>query len=312
MYDTVNMWIDRDDTAGGNPFAVLPFLSDITEKQSERFGYSCYGQLGDYTVICYQAGISLKGSLAKFYLPSNFYTLTRQQTDEAVEKLSDQLHLDLGKAKVNRIDVSTVIPTKRPPSDYYSRLGNKPHFERVQTTKNTLYYQTQRRQLVFYDKLRETAAKGVERPSSLDELDHFLRYELRFMGKLPSQLKCSTITAKTLSDEDFYYSIVQRWKQEFETIKKIHQSNNMVNLKNIKTPKDAMSVLLAKLLQQNGQNTINDFLADLKASNVFSDRKYYSRLKSDLTGLIQATGGNEDDLTKELETAVNNFARYAR
>lgn len=310
MFDTVNFWIDRSDTAEGNPFAVLPYLSDLTEQRSDKLGYSASGKLGDYTVSCFERGISLKGSLAKYFLPSNIFTLTRQTAAEAIEKMSDEMHTDIKAAKVTRLDISTVIPTKRPPADYYTSLGNKPRFTRLQAAKETLYYNQRLMRLVFYDKTQEAAAKGVLIPDTLNGCN-LLRYELRFERRL--QRICKTaepVSGATLTEQAFYYSIIQRWKTEFDTIKKINTISTMTD--NIKTPKDAKEVLFSILLQQNGQNNIDDFINDLKAKNAFSDPKYYSRLKSDLYKILQAPNEKPNDMIKELEKAVADVAQYAR
>jgi hypothetical protein len=313
MYDTVNFWIDKGDTAEGSPFAVLPYLDEVTEQRSDKRGYSCSGKFGDYSVCCFQGGISLKGSLAKLYLPSNVYTLTRQTAKEALEQMGDGLHLDMGAAKVTRIDVSTVIPTKRPPTDYYRGLGNKPHFRRLQAHQDTLYYSQQFRQLIFYDKTKEAGAKGALIPPTLKGCN-LMRYEMRLIKNTQRLLKSPTpITGATLTDSGFYYSIIQRWKSEFDTIKKINTISTMTD--NIKTPQQAKEALFAILLQQaqqGGQSCIDAFLADLKAKDTFSDPKYYSRLKADLYRILQAPAEGESDMIKELEKAVADFAKYAR
>lgn len=310
MFDTVNFWIDRSNTAEDNPFAVLPYLCEVVEQQSEKIGYSCSGKLGDYTVSCFQTGVSLKGSLAKYYLPSNVYTLTRQTAKEALEKMSDETHLNMATAKVTRLDVSTVIPTKRPPTDYYPSLGNKPRFRRLQATKDTLYYTQQFRQLIFYDKTKEANAKGALIPPTLNGCN-LMRYEMRHTKNIQRLLKLpDPITGATLTDSGFYCSIIQRWKSEFDTIKKINTINTMTD--SIKTPKEAQKALFAILLQQGGQTYIDEFLADLKAKNAFSDPKYYSRLKADLYRILQAPNEAKSDMIKELETAIADIAKYAR
>ena len=312
MYDTVNFWIEKGNAAGGNPFAVLPFLNDITERQSDKFGYSCSGKFGDYSVYCFKGGLSLKGSLAKLYLPSNAYTLTRQTTKEALEKIGDGLHLDIGAATVTRLDVSTVIPTKRPPTDYYRGLGNKPYFKRLQAHQDTLYYSQKLKQLAFYDKTKEASAKGVLIPPTLKGCN-LMRYEMRLIRKTQRLLKSQTpITGATLTDESFYYSIIKRWKTEFDTIKKINIIGTMTD---IKTPQQAKETLFAILLQQSqqgGQNCIDEFLSDLKAKDTFTDPKYYSRLKADLYRILQAPTEAGSDLITELEKAIADFANYAR
>jgi hypothetical protein len=282
MFDNVNFYIDNGSVE--NTFSILPYLTDITEKSNARMGYSVSGKLKNYTVNVYENGISLKGSLSKYYLSNNIQTLTRQATARAIEQMSDELHLDLNDAKVTRLDVSTVIPTKQPPQNYYKHLGVKPYYQRLQATADTLYYNTLKQQLIFYDKTKEAAAKGVELPATLSNTN-LLRYELRFMKSLSTKLK-TDVKGKTLSDEIFYFNLIERWQKEFESIKKITKINVMIE--NVKTPKEAQTALFSALLQQSGQDVIEGFLADLRAKNTFNDPKYYSILKSDLNRIIQS------------------------
>jgi len=310
MFDTVNFWIEKGSMVKGDPFIVLPYLSNVVEQWSGNLGYSCSGKLGDYTIYCNQAGISLKGSLAKYYLPSNAYTLTRRSTSEAIEKLNDELHINITAARVTRFDVSTVIPTKRPPTDYFPSLGIKPRFSRLQATKDTLYYSQRARQLIFYDKTKEGRAKGVQIPETLIGCN-LMRYEMRSIHNIQKLLNTSSqISGATLIDDSFYYSIIQQWKKEFESIKKISTINTMTD--NIKTPKAAQMALFAKLLQQGGQSQIDEFISDLKAKNTFSDPKYYSRLKADLYKMLQAPDEAAADMITELEKAIKDIAKYAR
>lgn len=307
MYDTLNFWIDSGSI--GDPFSVLPYLDNIAEHRSDKYGYSCNGTLGDYTICCYQSGISLKGSLAKYYLPSNVFTLTRQTAAEALEKMSNELHFDILSAKVTRADISTIIPTKRQPPDYYSRLGQKPHYNRLQAHHDTLYYNQQSKQLIFYDKTKEAHAKGAIIPPTLSGCN-LMRYEYRLLSSLPKMLKLSCVTGATLIDSNIYYSLIRQWKNEFDTIKKINPISTMTD--NIRTPKEAKEVLFAMLLQKNGQDCIDTFLSDLKAAGTFSDPKYYSRLKSELNKIIQAPNESRSDMIKELEKAISDVAMYAR
>jgi len=306
MYDSVNFWMSGVDVSGGNPFEVLPHLSETTERQNEKHGYSCSGKVAGYDVCVYQWGMYLNGSLAKSYFNGdNSATLTRRATQNAVEQLSDLLHTDMRQAKVIRVDVSTVIPTRRPPSDYYGYLGMKPHFTRVQATDNTLYYNNHQRQIVFYDKAKE--AKNI--PELLQN-NNLFRYELRFLRRIKSQLKAD-VTAQTLYDELFYQSIVQRWYNEFKSIQKIKEHNFMTE--NITTVKDAESALFAYALQQLGQSTIDVYLNELKAKKTFKDPKYYSRLKTGLNKIIVSRrSGQKSELMTELENDIWNVAKYAR
>jgi hypothetical protein len=172
-----------------------------------------------------------------------------------------------------------------------------------------LYYNNHQRQIIFYDKIKEATAKGVAIPDVWDNCSNLLRYEMRVTKRLNEQLNADT-TAAILFDEAFYYSIVQRWYSEFKSIQKIKNTSFMVD--NITTPKEAQTALFAYLLQQGGQSIITEFLAELKAKNVFEDRKYYSRVKSDLNKILAAPKGDKSDLIKELETAIFDVAKYAR
>jgi hypothetical protein len=308
MYDTVNLWIDRVNISEGKTFEVLPYLSEITERQNEKSGYSCTGKVLDYTVNVFEGGISLKGSLCKSFFGDNMQTLTRRATQQAVEKLSDHLHTDISTAKVTRLDVSTVIPTKRQPADYYNYLGNKPYFERLQSTKDTLYYNNYQRQIIFYDKTKEANAKEAQIPVIWQNSNLF-RYELRYSKSLNKQLKAD-VTTSTLTDEVFYRGVIQNWYNEFKTIQKLKKQCFMID--NVKTPKEAQEVLFSFLLQEAGQNLVTDFLSELKANNTFSDRKYYTLLKTYLNKMLIAKNGNKSDLIQELETAIFDIAKYAR
>jgi hypothetical protein len=307
MFDTVNFWMDRVELSGVRTFDIQPYLSEITERQNER-GYSCSGKAGGYLAHVAENGISLQGSLAKNYFGDNLHTLTRRDTKQAIEQLSDSLHLNINTARVTRLDVSTVIPARRPPADYYSHLGNKPYFVRLQSTPDTLYYNNHQRQIIFYDKTKEAAAKDVQVPEILQNAN-LLRYELRYTKRLDRQLK-GEVTAARLYDVEFYRSVIQCWHSEFKTIQKLKNQSFMID--SINTTKEAETALFAALLQEKGQSIIDEYLAELKAKNVFKERQRYSELKRKLNTILQAPKGEQSDLIKELETAIFDIARYAR
>ena len=315
MFDTVNFQLYRDNISEGNTFEILPYLANVKEQRNKNGVPYLNGTVFDYHVNIYNHVIFFSGSLCKSFFGNNIQTLTRQATQQAFEKLSDTLHTDLTAAKVTRLDVSTVIPTKRPPADYYHFLGTKPRFERVQSTPDTLYYKTKQRELTFYDKTKEATAKGVQIPDIWQNSNLF-RYELRYKKHLNKQLH-SDLTAAILYDEAFYYNVIQNWHNEFKKIQKLKEQSFMMD--NITTPKEAVMVFFASLLQQSeeilqqsGQILITDFLNGLKAKKMFSDRKYYTRVKNDLNKILEAPKGTKSELIKELETAIFDIAKYAR
>lgn len=311
MFDTVNLYLDNVTMAVGDPFTLTRYLSNITERQNAKTGYSVVGSLGEYTAAIFQNGISLKGSLAKYYLNSNLLTLSRADVERAFEKMSDQLHVDVMGAKVTRVDISTIIPTSRPPADYYSGLGSKPHFTRLIATKDTLYYRTKHKQLAFYDKAKEMMSNGGTIPAPMVGCN-LMRYELRLSGRIKQQLKSAdAITALSLYNPDLYYKLIQLWKYEFSTIRKLKQISAMAD--NIKTPKEAADALFSRLLRDaGGQSVIDDFVADLKAQNTFTVPDYYTRLKNILSKVQQTPSGQQAELIVELEKAISEVATFAR
>lgn len=310
MYDTVNFWIDKADILGGDTFTVSSYLNDVTERHNNTTGRRSYsGRYDDYKIVCYEHGISLKGSLSQFYYQSNCYTLTRAATRAALDNMSDVLHIDMTTAKVTRLDFSNVILTQRPVHDYFSILGDKRYYTRLQATGNTLYYQTEKKKLAFYDKSREAKAKHKIIPLEWGECSNILRYELSFLKDVSKILKIDRITGRQLYDDKLYHKLVHIWGREFDTIKKINIMESIPD--HIHTPKEVKDYLLTKFLQQEGQQIINDCVADLKAKKCLSAVSI-SRVKSDLNKLITAGGyGRKNDMVQELETAVHDIVENA-
>lgn len=309
MYDTVNFWMDWV-MADVDHFAIAQYLSNQSEHRGIR-GYSVSGYAGDYFIKLYESGISLKGSLPKLLLPDNIHTLSRAGARDAIEKLSDIIHLPVKSAKVTRVDVSTVLPMNREPNEYFQYMGNKPHYNRLQATNNTLYYITNKRQLVFYDKRTQSKAKGISIPIGFEGAN-LLRIEARYLNRLPIQFKLAEITGATLSEEKFYTSMVKNWGNEYFSINKI-KSQTLMDTTNIKTPKDGVNAMLSILLQEKGQEYINNFIIDLRAKNTFSDPKYYSRLKDEFNKLIVASKStDQNELIRELDKAVREVILNCR
>lgn len=309
MFDTVNFWIDRA-MVGGETFTIAQYLTDITEYSSER-GYSISGRTGDYSIYLNESGISMKGSLPKFLLSDNIHTLSRAGARDAINKLSDEIHLPIKLAKVTRVDVSTILPMKREPNEYYTLLGDKPHFKRLQATKDTLYYNTIKKQLIFYNKKAEAKAKGVIIPAGFEGAN-LLRVEARYLSRLSKQFNLIEITGATLTDEKFYTGMVKRWGDEYFSIDKL-KSLSIMDVTNIKTVTDAKNMAFAMLLQKEGQSFIDTYIAELKAKKTYSDPKSYTRVKKGLNELIAAsTETDQNELIKELDQAVNEIILNCR
>ncbi|MDR0421389.1 MAG: hypothetical protein LBH72_00050 [Proteiniphilum sp.] len=315
MYDSANLWINR--VEAGNGFeASTNFLSNAKETVNRNTGEIwTVGSLDNLKVTVSMAGISIKGSLAKFLLPDNTYTLNRHQVKDALQKLSDDLHVDLINASVIRLDVAANFIVKHEPSRYFDALGLCRHFNRLQTAESTLSYQTKgkepKKAMIFYDKTMEVQQRGGTIPDVYQGAN-LLRYESRWNTRLPQQLKVPEVKGRTLFDKSFYGKMIARWADNYFNIdkRKILKADAM---ERIETVSDAMDYICAVALQRLPPDEVQNILAELKQKGVFENRNYYSRLNKklkDITGMADIS--NSDVLTKELDAEVRQVLAEKR
>jgi hypothetical protein len=310
MYDTIDMWLDQLGAGKINFLAQIPyFLTNITEYHSEK--NSCVsGYLNNYKVNVYENGLLLKGSLAKYYLNDNIHTLTRGDSQRAIEKLTDTLHVPLINARIYRVDVAKHFQMKSPVYFYYDLLGDKRYFKRLQAAKQTLYYNNPTKQLIFYDKLAESKAKRVNVPEVYRN-SNLLRYELRFTSRLSKQFNLPELRASTLINEKFYIEIINHWVNEYlsiDKIKKITLKNNIMY-----TPDSFFNQLLLMKINEMGQNEVLNLIEELRFKKAFKKPEYYSRAKRKIKDLCNMPDLTEkSDLIAELDQNIKQVKQYYR
>ena len=223
MYDKVKLWVPR--------YSTTPDISLSLDKAKEqtdlKTGEVCtFGSLEGLKVSIYVGGISIIGSLAKFFYPNNIYPLDRHGTAQVVEKLSDSLHLPIADAKVTGLEFGRAFVMKHPVESYLSKLGDMPKLLRYHFDVGTLYYKPRGKQqpkvYAFYDKKADAAAKGMVLPVGFENAN-LLKYEMRINGRLPQQMGVSDVTASTLSESDFYRLMVKRYQDSYFAISKLKQ-----------------------------------------------------------------------------------------
>lgn len=315
MYDTVNFWINRADI--GKSIPIIPnYLSDAIESTNCHTGEVWqYGKMENLKVSTSMAGVSIKGSLAKFFFPDNTYTLNRHQVREAIEMLSDRLHLPIKEAKATRIDISTNFIMSHETSYYFEVLGSCPYYNRIPAGGTTLYYhrkgKDQARSMVFYDKAVEVGDRSADIPDVYAG-ENLLRYEMRWNTRLPQQLNEPEITGKTLYEPLFYHKLVKAWADNYFKIEKKKQVK-MEAMESIKTVSDAAEYIFAIALNRLPADEVQGFLRDLKTNKVFKDPKNYTRLKKKLSGIASKADISEaGELVKELDNEVRQVLAYMR
>ena len=277
MYDTVNMWLSSNDIPHSNIIdKISPNLTEITQESYARQTEEAYvrGKLGRYRVIISEKGISLNGSLAKFYFDNNFEILTINNCKEALQMISDVLEVPLTKATISRIDLGGNIITDFNVESYYDFLSDLRYYNRFRQSQS-IYYQNGLRKLVFYNKIAEAKNKNVSIPAQFEN-KNVLRYELRFTKKVKQQLM-KNLTAKELYNKEFYNLLLHKWLDNYT---KIQKANVIVpNIQSIKNCKDFRDYLMLLGLQSKGLQGILSDIKFLKQNNALKKIEYNSRLK---------------------------------
>jgi hypothetical protein len=310
MYDKLKLWTARTRATPD----VSKFLDKAKDQIDHETGEVCtFGSLEGLKVSIYTGGISIIGSLAKYLYPNNIYQLDRHTTAQAIEKLSDSLHIGVDDAKVTGLEFGTQFVMAYPVENYLSKLGDMPKLLRYHFDVGTLYYKPKGKQqpkvFAFYDKKADAVAKDMALPVGLDEAN-LLKYEMRINGRLPQQLGVPEVTVATLSEKPFYRLMVKRYQESYFAISKNNQIKTDV-MDEIKTVSDAFDVFVARLISQSDQTQIAGFLEELKEAKVFDDRKCYSRLKKKIQEVATKAGVTVDDeLIKELDDEIKNIGAY--
>ena len=316
MYDKVKLWIDRCDVGDGFSH-IASHLDEAKELTGLNTGeVSTYGRLQGLKVRMYVGGLSIVGSLPKFlYGGTNIYPLERETTAEAISKIEDALHLSLADAKVTSFEFGCCFLMRHPVWGYLDRLGTMPRMQRCRYTKETLYYkhkgQQQPKTICIYDKIAEARTHQMEISPGLQD-SNLLRYEIRFDGRLPQQLKWPIVIASTLHRKEFYKMVMSRYQDAYFSIK----NPNKVRpdyMNEIKTVADAFDCFVGKLMNNAGQSQeqVSAFLDELKAAGVFADRKNYTRLKQRIErAATKARLTIADEMVKELDDDVKNSGAY--
>ena len=286
-------------------------LRGLTEHRKEDGRVWITGTLENtFKVSILEQGVSLKGSLAKFYMGDNFHTLTRADSARAIEKMADELGLPVGQAKVSRIDFAENLLMEYKPEAYYPYLGECRDYKRL-TQPHSVYWCNGNRTKLIYNKVAEVKdKKGV-----LPEVwrgQNVLRYEMRYIRKLSKQLQRPEITAITLSDEKFHMNLVERYVAEYEAIHKLKSIK--LNFTDMNSPKDFWEQMVLQGIEHiGGQRRAMEIVEEMRARGTYSRSEYYSRLKGRIKEICKTPEmTTTSELITELDEKVRDVSRNCR
>lgn len=315
MYDKVKLWLDRCDVGEQYP-NIASCLDEAKEQTDLNTGeVRTFGSLQGMKVNIYMGGVSIVGSLPKYYYGSNIYPLDRETTRQAIDKMADALHLNLDGAKVTGFEFGCNYMMRHRVQEYLDRLGDMPRLMRYRFSPDTLYYKhkgkKQPKVFCYYNKIADARAKQMEIPKGLQD-KNLLRCEIRFDGRLPHQLNVPEVTALTLTERDFYRMVMKRFQNTYFSITKFNQQKTNI-MSEIKTVADAFDCFVGKLMSQTdqSQDKVNAFLEELKGADVFKDRVSYTRLKQRIERAAnKASLTITDELVRELDDDFRNVGAY--
>lgn len=207
MYDSIYFKIPVNNLGMGiNDFTeqLTGLLGNANSKLDSQTGELIYteGNLGNLKVMLGRCYLKIRGSLCKYYLGDNFQTLKYSDVRLAEERLSDELHVNVSKADITRLDFGTNLIMDCPTKVYFDHLGELRYFKRV-LFKSGVRYQTINKTLCLYDKNEEAKKHKEVIPDSYKGCNT-LRYEVRFMRQVAHQLKLNEVIGATLYDIDVY------------------------------------------------------------------------------------------------------------
>jgi hypothetical protein len=307
MYDNIDLILHNTATPGTDFLETIPqHLTDFISEGNTKFGKYISGYLDSLKVSINQNRIKIyDSSLCKYWFGSNFSTLSRGDTQRAIEKISDSLHLPFEKANVTRIDFAQNLIMKLDGNIYYPYLGEAQYYSRLEQN-NGLYYNNQKRQLLFYGKVKEQKEKQQPIPE-LYKNRNTLRYEFRFRSRLREQLKKPEITAGLLYDEDFYRELVKRWKNEYLSIQKIN--SKLVSMKPTGSKKEFAENLALYSILEMGQPQLLNKVNEWQRTGEISKKQAYD-LRSFIKNVAKKpTDEKGNDLINELTRKVKEAAR---
>lgn len=267
-----------------------------------------YG-IASFNIEVYQNGIYISGSLPRLLYPDNTFVLTLGEVKQALDILSNFLHIDVGELNVTRIDIAGTFSMDMPVGNYLDCLGHLSRWKRIlMTDGETLYYRQgnkkYERVLCFYDKNKESMEKRGMLPSGVKG-ENLLRYEARWHGNLPKRFKVPEVKGKDLHDEQFYQKLMQGWKDIYDSIEKKPVISVKEALPCVKTVDDAVSYLLAKALHHAPVDIAENTVQELKANKNFKHSQDYSRLRKAIKQVTDFSGMmHESELAVELDEKI--------
>lgn len=254
------------------------------------------------------SGVTVNGSLSRYWFESNALTPGFGDCREALDELAEGLGSSMSAMQVYRLDIAATLKVRHPCPRYLWMFGNMPRFSRFQRAGGLLY-KTKRRELDFYDKRAEARSRKEPLPACFDGWQT-LRYELRYKQQLMEQFG-GKVTADRLIEAGFFRTLVQRWESSYQRIHK--QVGTLALNLDTSNPKS-----FGTSLEHFGIEHLGGEAAVLKELQLRRDmgeihRLNYSRMRARVTRLCRNSNNQQrNDPISELDTVIAQEAERLR
>jgi hypothetical protein len=330
MYDTIRLYLNYNKAADMTPIDQLEEVQpnggkDRRNSDGVYVDYDDYYKLphpkgrGSWNIVAHTDAYVIEGSLAKWFFGNNIQTLTLAQAKKAVRDLGVALGVGdaIFKAKVDRVDFSSVVCSDLPPVYYFNLMDNLRGFRRsLKDGETTLYYDRATRDKVVkaYDKTLEANYTGMEIPEDYRGKNLFrfevVYYTPEIIKVFNKRKKLKEVTLKDILTERAFNHFADTWLDYYEKIHKINNANNMIqkNREEKLTAGSLVDRMLARLVNQFGlEESLRLVELDYQVGNV-SERRKINDAKRRVRELADSIPAPPYDLIDDLDRRMRRRA----
>ncbi len=296
MYDSVFMRLYTNEP-------VQNRLSELTQTFNEA-GFPFFkGNIGNLKVWQDAYKISINGSLAKHLHGNNIEPFTRQDTQRAIEKISDELSIEVKKFHVYGFETAKTFIMDYPVSKYlYFLSDNMSYFKTTTVMNQSKYYTQKNKGIKLYDKTAEMIDKNQGIPEKYQG-HNLLRYELQLHGRVKKAMQMPEVKAENLYSESFFNRAINLWKDYYNRIPKIKRIiiNPEVAMEDIKNFINQLALIGIQSI--GGFQEVNKMIEPYRKQY---SRQYIYKLRQKILSLSNNDNFTEaSEIIHELNDKVN-------
>ena len=254
-------------------------------------------------------GVTIQGSIAKYYNGDNITNFSRHDYKKALEQLEQETGLNLQEAILQRVDFAHTVIVKNP-TMHYLDLFDEMGIYKMNTVRNkglesiTYFTPTGARAFCGYDKIKEMTDKKETIPE-LYQGDNVLRLEYRIVRRAGIKKylgKGQDISPHDLTDKETYNELKKQSINFYNSIPKVGRLVFLDGAKEV-TPKNYNDTLAEYCRQMNPESS-KLFLQDMKSRGLISQPNYERIKAQEKKNLRNYTFTDTNILIAELDDKI--------